>query len=202
MNYVVPVYQKAQIISTEAYIKKIKLLCVWVLCPDVHMCITCVKYVQRPEEGIGFCGTAVADGSEPWMGAENCQQLLIAGSLLYYFLKMLGIESRASHMPSKCSATKLHTISPEIYFLPRTHTHKCTIEIHLDICSGELAIQVNLDRGISFSFEVLSVLGIQYLDMRSWLEQPNHCPCCLGNEIAFSALIPMNIVAIRIYNPG
>lgn len=130
------------------------------------------------------------------------QQVLMAGSLLYYFLKMLGIEFRASHMPSKCSATKLHTISPETYFLPRRHTYKCTIEIHLDICSGELAIEVNLDRGISFSFVVLSVLGIEYLDMRSWLEQPNHCPCCLGNGIAFSALIPMNTVAIRLYNPG
>ena len=93
--------------------------------------------------------------------------MLMAGSLLYYFLKMLRTEFKASHMPSKCSANKLHTISPETYFLPSTHTYKCTIEIHLDICSGELAIEVNLDRGISFSSVVLSVLGIEYLDMRS-----------------------------------
>lgn len=72
MNYVVPVYQKTQYLQKHTF-KKIKFLCVWVLCPDVHMCIACVKDMQRPEEGIGFCGTAVADGSEPRMGADNCQ---------------------------------------------------------------------------------------------------------------------------------
>lgn len=95
MNYVVPVYQKTQIISTEAYIKKIKFLWVWVLCPDVHMCITCVKYMQRPEEGIGFCGTAVADGSKPWMGAENCQSSKCSWLDLSYiiFLRCWGLNS-------------------------------------------------------------------------------------------------------------
>lgn len=74
MNYVVPVYQKTQIISTEAYIKKTQVFMYMSTLPRcTYMCITCVKYMQRPEEGIRFCGTAVADGSEPRMGAENCQ---------------------------------------------------------------------------------------------------------------------------------
>lgn len=72
MNYVVPVYQKTQIISTEAYIKKSSFY-VYEYFAQMYICASRVKDMQRPEEGIRFCGTAAADGSEPRMGAENCQ---------------------------------------------------------------------------------------------------------------------------------
>lgn len=134
------------------------------------MCITCVKYMQRPEEGIGFCGTAVADGSKPWMGAENCQSSKCSWLDLSYiiFLRCWGLNS-GPHIchPSALLLSYIPLAQKPTFYRARTHTHKCTIEIHLDICSGELAIEVNLDRGIFFSSVVLSVLGIEYLDMRS-----------------------------------
>lgn len=80
------------------------MLCIWVFCLHICLCIVCMWCPQRPEEGIRFPGTQVRDDQKPQCGSwelNSCplqeQPVLLTVNhpslqpLVYIFFKVLYI---------------------------------------------------------------------------------------------------------------